>query len=267
MFRILQRFELALTPALARKAAVALVLAYGAALVLWLVTAPGGVRPDGSPVGSDFVLFHAAGRLALHGALASAYDGAAISAVEQAAVPGESLVYLWRYPPPLALLLLPLGALPYFVAYALWSCAGLAAFVGGVRRLLRGRDGLLLAAGSARHLRVHPARADRVSHRRRLRLGAGAAGAEAAAGRGDLQPSGVQATLRRSGPRAAAGRGAISCAGRLPRRCGGAVRSVARGVRLGAVGGVPAHRAADAGLSRTGAASPGRRCRACSSSP
>ncbi len=148
MFRILQRFELALTPALARKAAVALVVAYGAALVLWLVTAPGGVRPDGSPVGSDFVLFHAAGRLALRGALASAYDGAAISAVEQAAVPGESLVYLWRYPPPLALLLLPLGALPYFVAYALWSCAGLAAFVGGVRRLLRGRDGLLLALGA-----------------------------------------------------------------------------------------------------------------------
>lgn len=148
MAPFLAKLEAGLTPALARKAAVALALSYVAALILWVVTAPGGVRPDGSPVGSDFVLFHAAGRLALHGALSSAYNGAAISAMERASVPGERLIYLWRYPPPLALILLPLGALPYFAAYAVWTGAGLTAFVAGVRTLLPGRDGLLLALGT-----------------------------------------------------------------------------------------------------------------------
>lgn len=145
MTALIARVEAALTPALARRAALALAVASGAALLAWVLTAPGGVRGDGSPLGADFITFHAAGVLALKGALTSAYDTASLAAAERLSAPGETLVYLWRYPPPFALLAAPLGALPYALAYALWSLVGLAAFVSGLKRLLPGRDGWLLA--------------------------------------------------------------------------------------------------------------------------
>lgn len=148
MSSLAARLEAPLTPALARKAGWALALAGGAALILWLATAPGGVRADGSPLGADFVTFHAAGRMALSGRLAQAYDTAAITLAEQASVPSERLTYLWRYPPPFALIAAALGALPYLVAYGLWTFGGLAALGAGLRRLLPGRDGWLLALGA-----------------------------------------------------------------------------------------------------------------------
>ena len=145
MSSMIDRLEAPLTPALARKAGWALALASGAAALLWVATATGGVRPDGSPLGADFVTFHAAGRMALHGHLTQAYETAAITAAEQASAPGERLTYLWRYPPPFALIAVALGALPYLLAYALWTIGGLAALGTGLSRLLPGRDGWLLA--------------------------------------------------------------------------------------------------------------------------
>lgn len=148
MTAVLARLEAALTPAVARRAGMALAVASTVALGIWLFTAPGGIRGDGSPLGADFVTFHAAGGLALKGALTSAYDTAAIAAAERLSAPGETLVYLWRYPPPFALLTAPLATLPYLAAYALWSAIGLTAFISGLKRLLPGRDGWLLALGA-----------------------------------------------------------------------------------------------------------------------
>ena len=148
MSSLIDRLEAPLTPALARKAGWALALAGAAALILWFATAPGGVRADGAPLGADFVTFHAAGRMALAGQLTQAYDTAAITVAEMVSAPGERLTYLWRYPPPFALVAAALGALPYFAAYALWTLGGLAALGTGLRRLVPGRDGWLLALGA-----------------------------------------------------------------------------------------------------------------------
>ena len=148
MSAVIARLEAALTPALARRAALALALASTVALAAWFITAPGGIRGDGAPLGADFVTFHAAGGLALKGALTSAYDTAAIAAAEKLSAPGETLTYLWRYPPTFALFTAPLATLPYLVAYALWSAIGLLAFISGLKRLLPGRDGWLLALGA-----------------------------------------------------------------------------------------------------------------------
>jgi hypothetical protein len=145
MTRWIASLEAALTPGLARRAGLALATSFAVALAIWCATAPGGVRADGAPLGADFVTFHAAGRLALEGRLTEAYDAAAITAAEQVSVPGQRLTYLWRHPPPFALVAAALGALPYFVAYALWVLAGIAALGSGLQRLLPGRDGWLLA--------------------------------------------------------------------------------------------------------------------------
>ena len=56
-------------------------------------------------------------------AAATAYDDRAMLAAAQAAFPGVTVRLPWNYPPSFQLLLMPLAALPYAMAWLLWSGA------------------------------------------------------------------------------------------------------------------------------------------------
>lgn len=89
--------------------------------IAWVALSHGGRDARGMPLGTDFLSFWAASRLALSGHPAAAYDMAAHAAAQRAAFGGASLGYAAFFYPPLFLLVcLPLGLGPYFVALAAW---------------------------------------------------------------------------------------------------------------------------------------------------
>lgn len=123
--------------------------------VIWVATASHGIDPLGKPIGYDFITFWAASKLALNGQAAAAFDPATIQLAEQLAVPGLPSVFLWHYPPPFYLLVMPLSLLPYLVAYGLFVAVTLALFIWPMRRIFDGeRGGWLLAAFPAMMVNV-----------------------------------------------------------------------------------------------------------------
>jgi alpha-1,2-mannosyltransferase len=105
-------------------------------LALWQ---HGVFRPIPNPPPSDFVSFYAAGKLALAGTPALAYDHAAHWAAEQSATWGTAPYVYFYYPPIYLLLCAPLAALPYFVAFALFQATTLVAMLLVMRAVLRPR--------------------------------------------------------------------------------------------------------------------------------
>ena len=68
---------------------------------------------------SDFLSYWAAARLAVEAAPALAYDIAVHRALELSVADPEGLLP-FPYPPPFLLILIPLGLIPYWLAFALW---------------------------------------------------------------------------------------------------------------------------------------------------
>ncbi len=102
-------------------------------MVLWHHDVFGRIDP---PTTTDFVSFYAAGKLALAGTAALAYDQAAHAAAEVAATaPGIGYQYFY-YPPVYLLLCAPLALLPYMVAFVLFQAATLAMWLMVMRRIL-----------------------------------------------------------------------------------------------------------------------------------
>lgn len=94
----------------------------------------------GKPTTTDFVSFYAAGKLADQGTPQLAYDAAAHYAAEQqATAPGITYNYYY-YPPVFLLICTALAALPYLVAFVVFECATLAAYVLVIRTILRDRS-------------------------------------------------------------------------------------------------------------------------------
>lgn len=123
----------------------ALNLFYAGALVLRTYAMP----PAGeSRLIPDFVAFWAAGNMTLMGEPAAAYDWRAHRSIEVAELgfnfPG---LMPWHYPPPLQLMVAPLGALPVWVAMALWVGATLTLYLWTSWRILP--DRLTIAAALA----------------------------------------------------------------------------------------------------------------------
>jgi hypothetical protein len=87
-----------------------------------------------SPTSSDFVSFYAAGKLALAGTPALAYDQAAHFLMQQRFTVEGAPYQFFFYPPVFLLLCAPLAALPYYVAFYLFD---LAAFLLVMRSILR----------------------------------------------------------------------------------------------------------------------------------
>lgn len=90
---------------------------------------------DGEQYGSDFVVYYAAGELALNGDAKGAYDLRTIHKAEQDAV-GKVEPFPYYYPPPYQLVLAPLAAAPYPAALAAWAGLGLALAALVLRRIV-----------------------------------------------------------------------------------------------------------------------------------
>jgi hypothetical protein len=116
-------------------------LAETALLMLFLVLWSHGVVMHLSrPSSSDFVSFYAAGKLALAGTPALAYDPTAHLLAEQQATGVVGAIYQYFFYPPVYLLLCaPLALLPYYVAYTVFEALTLAGFALVMRIVLRER--------------------------------------------------------------------------------------------------------------------------------
>ena len=116
-----------------------ILLALGQCLALvglvWF--ARGGIDPRGEPLGTDFVSFWTAGRMALAGQASAIYSPEAHHAAERAFFGHPLDWYAFFYPPTFLLLCLPLGALPYLSALALWLALSFAAMWTALRALSR----------------------------------------------------------------------------------------------------------------------------------
>jgi alpha-1,2-mannosyltransferase len=92
---------------------------FGLAL-LWIALSHDGVDPKGKPVGTDFVSFWTASKIALGGRPADVYD-IAVHQGEQTALFSRDVGYsAFFYPPPFLLICLPLATLPYLWSLAAW---------------------------------------------------------------------------------------------------------------------------------------------------
>lgn len=126
----------------------AMLLAYAALLAacawwgLWFVTAAG-------PQDTDFLGLWTAGRMALEGRAADAYDWAIHRRMEIDVV-GHAMAgyYGWHYPPTFLLVLAPLSLLTYVPAWLLWS-ALTAAFLVRVLWLVVPRPAVVMALMAA----------------------------------------------------------------------------------------------------------------------
>ncbi len=91
--------------------------------VAWLASSPGGVDPQGHLIGTDFVSFYTASRLALDGHPALAWDIPAHWAAQRALVGWPVDYTAFFYPPPYLLICWPLALVPYGWSLAIWLAA------------------------------------------------------------------------------------------------------------------------------------------------
>jgi len=102
----------------------------------------------GHGIANDFVNVWAAGRLALDGHAAAAYDWTVHRQVQEAAVgyafDGE---YRWHYPPPFLFAAALAAMLPFVPAGLAWLAATGAAYAAAIRGILGERTGWLFALG------------------------------------------------------------------------------------------------------------------------
>ena len=115
-------------------ALLAIELAFAVFIALWQ---HGAFFVVENPTSSDFVSFFAAGKLALSGTPALAYDQAAHYAVQQqSSAPGAPYQFFF-YPPVFLFLCAGLTVLPYFLAYAAFQIASLGFFLWVMRAILQ----------------------------------------------------------------------------------------------------------------------------------
>jgi len=107
---------------------------------IWLVA------PDGNGFPTDFVNVWAAGKLALTGHAAAAYDWPTHKLAEESAVGhGFDGYYGWHYPPTFLFVAAGLSLLPYTIANAVWVFGTFPAYVMAIRAIIGDRIGYLLA--------------------------------------------------------------------------------------------------------------------------
>ena len=115
--------------------------------LLWLAAgAQGTLDPLGRPLGTDFSNVWAAGKMALEGFAADAWDWQRHFEVQQV-LHRSAVVDLfgWHYPPPFLLLASALATMPYVTALVVWQLATLVPFAWLMWRLVPRRETILLA--------------------------------------------------------------------------------------------------------------------------
>jgi hypothetical protein len=90
----------------------------------WLI---GWVTQRSSPAGFDFIAIYASARLVATGNPGAVTDREAIFAVEQATLPERTIFLNNPNPPAVSLILAPIGALPFDIAYAVMLTLSVAA--------------------------------------------------------------------------------------------------------------------------------------------
>lgn len=121
------------------------ILAITVASSAYVLIANGGVLPNGSPFGSDFVSFWVAAREALAGRPDTPYLAERF-AVAQDAIFGDGNFYAFYYPPHYLAYMLPFGTLPYYAALAAWSALSFAAALWALTRIAGRRIEVILLA-------------------------------------------------------------------------------------------------------------------------
>ncbi len=121
-----------------------LLLGYVAAVIGLFAMSTNMVDPTGKPLGYDFITFWSAGRLALEGNAAGAFDFHTIFAMQKVAVPASQMLFAWHYPPTFQLVAAALALPPYLVSYAFFMILSLAAFVMALRPLVSWREPAIL---------------------------------------------------------------------------------------------------------------------------
>lgn len=134
-----------LTPGRVRGYAIILLLAYAGALGFLVFTATGNLDFMGRPLGTDFADVWTAGKLAISGHPALAYDPPAHYATQQAAFGRAAPYYGWHYPPFFLLAASALARLPYAAAVLAWQAATLPLYLLAMRAAAPRRETLLMA--------------------------------------------------------------------------------------------------------------------------
>jgi len=145
--------EIARAPRTSAARVIALIgatLALGYLVILWAAFFGGNFLIDarGEPIANDFVNVWAAGRLALEGHAAAAYDRTLPKAAEGRAVGHDFANYYgWHYPPTFLFVAAALATLPYLASALLWLLATLALYAAALGKILGGRPGAAVALG------------------------------------------------------------------------------------------------------------------------
>ena len=125
----------------------ALIVAYAVYLAACYQQGSWLTASDGGGVATDFVNVWAAGKLALAGHPAAAYDWPTHKAMEVAALGHPFDGYFgWHYPPTFLFAAASLALMPYAAAYLVWTVATFPAYLVAVRAIAGERAGYLLAA-------------------------------------------------------------------------------------------------------------------------
>jgi hypothetical protein len=108
--------------------------------VVWIALSPGLIDPNGKPIGTDFMTVWSAGKLALGGEPAAAYDYARHLEVQRQALPWgedqETPYYGWHYPPFFMTIACLLALVPYGAALAAWTAATLPLYLAAIRAIV-----------------------------------------------------------------------------------------------------------------------------------
>lgn len=134
---------LALAAAAGVAVAYAVILGYMALGHHWIVDG------QGRPLPVDFLSFWSAGRLALAGHAASAYDWPTMHALHRRIMGHDfSGYYGWGYPPLFFCAAMALALLPYAASFLCWLAVTLALYVAAVVKITRVRSAALLACAA-----------------------------------------------------------------------------------------------------------------------
>lgn len=132
--------------ALALKAAAILLALYVALFVAGPIFGQWLIDAEGRPLQADFVNVWAAGRMALEGKAAAAYDWDAHRVYEVLAVGHDFDGYFgWHYPPMFLLVAAPLSLVPYLASQLVWMAATLPVYAAAIRLIWGRWDAVLVA--------------------------------------------------------------------------------------------------------------------------
>ena len=104
-------------------------------IIAGLLTKQGLVDLMGKPLGSDFVAFYAASKLALNGEPAAIYSISKLHVIEKLVIGADVGLRPWHYPPSFLTIVLPLSLFPYGLSFALWILSTLYGYLRIVRKI------------------------------------------------------------------------------------------------------------------------------------